>query len=372
VCAAVLLCGCVRKISVAPVKPFQDPVALPARELPALPILAYHRVTPRATNHMVVAPELLREHLRALRDSGYTAITPDEWYDALHGRHTLPPKPVMITFDDAWRDQYEYALPILDEHGVRAAFFAYTSTIGSPGTMSWDELRDVARRGHIVGCHTATHSDLARPFGHESADQYGRRLQREIVEARHNLEQQLGVSVQHFCYPYGYYNSNVIALVRAAGYRTAMTVNPAVNDARTPLPQLGRIIVAPWHSGGELLGLMAARPLRLQDVAPGDGAMPHGQTTQLRAQLPGTLAPLANVRVKWNWRWAEAHWDAASRTVTLPFSAPLAAGIYTAQVHAWDAQSNHYVSAWLFQQTAAPLQAAGASHALAHLHEREL
>lgn len=353
---ATALCACVRKVSVAPVKPFQEPVAMPQRELPALVILAYHRVTPHATNHMVVSPELLRRQLLAVQQHGYTVITPDDWVAAVQGRMACPPKPVIITFDDAWRDQYEYALPILEALGLRAVFYAYTATIGSPDTMSWDELRELARRGHVIGCHSATHSDLARPFAFEHDARYAQRLQREIAGARAVMEQELGLPVAHFCYPYGFYNTNVIATVQAAGYRTAMTVNPSANAATTPLLQLGRIIVAPWTDAEALVQQMAARPLAVT-ATPGDGTMPREATTRVVARLPEVAEPLAAVRFKWNWRWVEAEWDPVTRTVTLPFKAPLTAGIYTAQVHAWDACSNHYVSAWLFQQTA-PARAA--------------
>jgi hypothetical protein len=60
--------------------------------------------------------------------------------------------------------------------------------------------------------------------------------------------------------------------------------------------------------------------------------------------------PLRNVRVKWNWKWADCTWDRATDTVTCYFGTRLAPGLYTAQIHGWDADSNHYVYAWLFQQ----------------------
>jgi len=365
----VALSACVRKVSIAPVKPFQAAVAMPEREVPQLSVLAYHRVTPHATNHMVVAPDLLRRQLQAVQQHGYAVITPDEWVAAVQGRMPAPAKPVIITFDDAWRDQYEYALPILEELRMRAVFYVYTATIGSPETMSWAELREVAGRGHVIGCHTATHSDLARPYQFEDSARYAQRLQREIAGARAVLEEHLGVPVEHFCYPYGYYNTNVIALVRAAGYRTAMTVNPSANEAGTPLLQLGRIVVAPWMDAEGLLQQMAARRLAVQ-AEPCDGAMPRGRTTRLVARLPEMPEPIRAVRMKWNWRWVDAQWNAAERTVTLPFAAPLAAGIYTAQVHAWDARSNHYVCAWLFQQTAGAARAHANSHAYAQLRGR--
>jgi hypothetical protein len=60
--------------------------------------------------------------------------------------------------------------------------------------------------------------------------------------------------------------------------------------------------------------------------------------------------PLCNVRVKWNWKWTDCTWDRATDTVTCYFGTQLTPGLYTAQIHGWDADSNHYVYAWLFQQ----------------------
>jgi peptidoglycan/xylan/chitin deacetylase (PgdA/CDA1 family) len=289
--------------------------------------------------------------MQFLHDHGYTPISLDTWCDAVENGMPLPSKPVIITFDDGWRDQYDYALPILDAFGFKAVFYAYTSVVGNPGTMTWEQLRDLARRGHTIACHSATHSDLVRWFAHEDQAAYERRLQRELGDAKAILEAHVGQSVRHFCYPFGYYNTALVAQVRAAGYVTATTVNPCVNTETTPLYQLGRMIVAPWTTPDELGAFLSSRALPVMALSPRDGAVVATATTTLLVRVPpARTLPLAKVRMKWNWRWADSNYDPVRGIVSLQIPTPLKPSIYTAQVHAWDAASNHYSYAWLFQQ----------------------
>jgi peptidoglycan/xylan/chitin deacetylase (PgdA/CDA1 family) len=327
-----------------------------------LPILAYHRIMPGLDNHMNVNPTLFRRHLEYLHTNQYRTITLDEWYAAVTRGTPLPEKVVAITFDDAWRDQYENAAPLLDEFGMRATFFAYSSVIGEPDYMTWAQVRALAQRGHVVGCHSATHSDLARPFAHEDAAAYARRLTREVNEAQRLTADCAATRVRHFCYPYGYYNTSVIAQVRAVPYATAVTVNPMINTRATPLHQLGRFIIAPWTSVDDLAGLLHQRALPVLRAAPTDGAILQGTLTNVLVRVPpGARLPLASVRMKWNWRWTDSSYDPVRGVVVCAVPAPLKPSLYTAQVHAWDARSNHYAYAWLFQYTAGATQAAGTS-----------
>jgi len=367
VVALPLLAACTRDVAVAPV--MRRPAALLATASNVaptrLPILAYHRVMPGLDNHMNVSPTLFRQHMQYLHTNHYKAITLDEWHTAVCCGTPLPEKIVVITFDDAWRDQYEHAAPILEEFGMRATFFAYTSVIGTPDYMTWAQLRDLAQRGHAIGSHSATHSDLARPFGHEDAAAYERRLTREINDAQRLTADCAAAPVHHFCYPYGYYNTNVIAQVRATPYATAVTVNPMINTRTTPLHQLGRFIIAPWTKVDDLAALLTMQALPVLASSPRDGAILSGAITNLVVRVPpGATLPLARVRMKWNWRWTDSAYDPVRGVIICAVPAPLKPNLYTAQVHAWDAHANHYAYAWLFQQNAAarpPLPAAAAT-----------
>ena len=357
---AALLAACVRKVTVAPLDGrAHDTAALSQPCVTAcLPIITYHRVTDKITSHMTVSSALFTQHMQYLKDHGYTPVTMEEWYLAAAYGLALPVKPVAITFDDAWPDQYEVAAPILRRYGFHATFYAYTMVIGSHAAMTWDELRRLASQGHCIGSHTATHCDLARKKKDESDAAYASRLTKEIVAARQDLEAHLGVTVQHFCYPYGYYNTNVVALLKQAQFRTATTVNPTANTGGTPLLLLGRMIMGPWTTVKQFGALLEQRPLDAARTVPGDGVVQTGATVRVAVEVPEHTPYLpATLRMKFNWKWVQSAWDPATRTVSHSMATPLAPGIYSVQVHAWDAESNHYAYAWQFQQGVAGVQA---------------
>jgi peptidoglycan/xylan/chitin deacetylase (PgdA/CDA1 family) len=154
------------------------------------------------------------------------------------GAWPWPKPPLILVFYEGYRNNYEVALPVLERLGMRAWFFVPTAFIDTPVpeqhafagahsigltdedrpgyrcAMTWDELRDVASRGHIVACHTATHcaiSDVRTPQD----------VQRELVGPRRRLEQELGREVGTLAWlsgaPYGE-NDRVDPAVYEAGY----------------------------------------------------------------------------------------------------------------------------------------------------------
>lgn len=111
---------------------------------------------------------------------------------------------VLITFDDGYRDNLEYALPILADFGVKALFFVITGRIGQVHDMernpwkeylSWDELRDMQKEGHVIGAHTVSHPKLGTLSDLD--------VQQEMGDSISEIGNQLGVSPVHFAYPYG-------------------------------------------------------------------------------------------------------------------------------------------------------------------------
>ncbi|MCX7005387.1 MAG: hypothetical protein NTV22_19245, partial [bacterium] len=182
---------------------------------------------------------------------------------------------------------------------------------------------------------------------------YTRRLTREINEAQRLTADCAAAPVHHFCYPYGYYNTTVVAQVSAVPYATAVTVNPMINTRATPLHQLGRFIIAPWTKVADLEALLTMQALPVMAASPSDGAIMSGTVTNIVVRVPpGTVLPLARVRMKWNWRWTDSSYDPVRGVIVCAVPAPLKPNLYTAQVHAWDARSNHYAYAWLFQKNA--------------------
>ena len=198
------------------------PSALPNRSL-AVPILMYHRVgpieprQPAITDALTVQPAVFASQMRWLRASGFHAITERQLFDALERGARLPANPVLITFDDGYRDILWNAAPLLARLHMPATAYVITGRISGPDTsfLTWPELRRLEALGFDIGSHTVHHVALT----HVSPVQ----ALTELEASRRALERHLRHPVQWFAYPAGAEDAAVLPLVRRAGYVLAAT-----------------------------------------------------------------------------------------------------------------------------------------------------
>jgi peptidoglycan/xylan/chitin deacetylase (PgdA/CDA1 family) len=208
----------------------------PATGTVALPILMYHRIDaldpalPSITLRLTVAPADFAAQMRWLKQNGYHAVTQMQAFDALERGRALPPKPVLITFDDGYRDVIRYAAPLLHRLHMPATAYVITDRISGPDTsfFTWGQLKRLERLGVEIGSHTVSHPDLTiLPASQALA---------ELHTSRRVLEKHLGHPVQWLAYPAGAENASVVELARRAGYVLAVTTNPGTDqDAARPL-----------------------------------------------------------------------------------------------------------------------------------------
>jgi peptidoglycan/xylan/chitin deacetylase (PgdA/CDA1 family) len=186
----------------------------------------YHRIDahtptlPEITHRLTVTPQTFARQIAWLHDHGYHAITQRELFDALvHGKH-LDARPVLITFDDGYRDVFGQASEALARLGMHATAYVITGRISGrdPSFLTWSLLRNLERRGIEIGSHTVSHVDLT-----QLSDAV---LSRELRESRGTLERGLGHPVQWLSYPFGRVDDRVAAAAREAGYVLAMTTAP--------------------------------------------------------------------------------------------------------------------------------------------------
>jgi len=207
-----------------------------------IPILMYHYVRvvtdPKDTIGigLSVKPALFAQQMQYLADNGYTTLTMQEVYDILQGRKTLPAKPIALTFDDGYRDFYTAAWPVLQQHDFKATNYVITNFIGWDAYMTWPMLQELSASGQVeIGAHSRSHADLRTL----SAD----KLMDEVSGSKAILETGLGRPVGAFCYPAGFYNAAIIAAVKRAGYQTATTVQPGIQQSIQNQYELPRIRV---------------------------------------------------------------------------------------------------------------------------------
>lgn len=192
------------------------------------PVLEYHMVDPEDPPDGYVynvPPKEFRAQLDYLRQEGYTTITMLEFMKAKKGKMELPEKPIVLTFDDGYENNYTHMLPILEEYGMKATIYMATNSIGLPGYLTWEELREMQDRGIEIGSHTANHLPLTKLTPEEQDEEV--RLSKLLMEWN-------GIrTVFSFSYPNGEYDAAMPELLRKNEYLTAVTGDAGLNGFET-------------------------------------------------------------------------------------------------------------------------------------------
>jgi peptidoglycan/xylan/chitin deacetylase (PgdA/CDA1 family) len=192
---------------------------LVARDADPVPILLYHVIGDRPAGapfpDLYVPVRVFAAQMNQLARRGSHVVTLQEVYDHWHGA-PLPSRPVVVSFDDGFRNQYTKALPILQRHGWAGTLNLVVQHLheGTYG-LGPRQVRHMIAAGWEVDSHTLTHAYLPGLAGAQ--------LDREVAGSRHTLHALFNIPVNFFCYPYGAYSSAVIAAARRAGYLGATT-----------------------------------------------------------------------------------------------------------------------------------------------------
>lgn len=238
----------------------------------SIPVLMYHHVNTRG-NFINVTPENFEAHMRYLNRHGFTALHTDE-FQAILNRQKMPPKkPVIITFDDGWLDNWVFAFPALKKYGMKAVIFVITSLIPEKGRrqradegkvaglpkhkecermietgsasevmVSWEEIREMTDTGLIeIQSHTHTH----RRFDKLYADLDERRevLMKELKTSKEIIEEKLGMACDAICWPWGKYHREYVEVARSLGYRLMFTTEKGTNTHGTEPWRIKRITI---------------------------------------------------------------------------------------------------------------------------------
>lgn len=202
-------------------------------ELVDVPVLNYHKVD-NMNIALSVSPQEFDEQMRYLAENGYHTISPDQLTGYLKYGRSLPEKPVLITFDDGYHDNYINAYPILKKYGFTATIFLVTGLVGHDSRfLTWDEVREMQKNGFTFGSHTVTHHALTKLTPEQ--------VRSELVESSKEMERELGVRPRYFAYPTGAYNLKLAEMVRQAGYRAAFSIRYGEVDSESDLFALERI-----------------------------------------------------------------------------------------------------------------------------------
>lgn len=175
----------------------------------------YHSIGDEKDNDAVISQERFAEQMDFLYKNHYNPLTLDTLADYISQGKALPVKPVVITFDDGYRDTYDVAMPILKQYGFSSIVFIPAGEVGT--NLSWEQLREMKASGMQIGSHSYHHRELAKLAPAEQAE--------EIAKSKEVLDRNLQQDTRWFCYPYGSYDTATLKLLQDKGMTIAVTMN---------------------------------------------------------------------------------------------------------------------------------------------------
>lgn len=226
-----------------------------------VPVLMWHNLAEESSGDMTISVDTFRAQIEALHEAGFKTVSLQQLYDYVHFGTELPEKPIVLTFDDGYFSNYEYAFPILQEYDMQATIFAIGVSVGNDTYKDTDhamtphfgadEAREMVDSGLIsVQSHTfdmhqwppfedgnAQVRETLLPFDGEADADYEAAVEADFAESRELLESITGQPVNALAFPEGAYVTLTQDALRSAGAELTFTTVRAVNTVVKGLPQ---------------------------------------------------------------------------------------------------------------------------------------
>src|SRR5437868_8930212 len=217
-------------------------------------VYGYHRFVNQVRRpNTEITPQMFEQQMQELKNRGISVIGMQDFLAWKRGEKNIPPRCAIVTFDDGWKSQYDVAWPIMKKFGYPFTLFLYTEGIrgghfGGGEAVTWEQLAEMRDAGVDIQAHSETHQDLRKPYDKVakkklSPPEYEQWLQNEVGRCKETLEQRLGVKVNCFAVPYGFYNQHVKDVAKGLGYEAVFTVYGQPITYRSAMDSLGRYLI---------------------------------------------------------------------------------------------------------------------------------
>ena len=212
-----------------------EPTAPPIDQNSQVIVFGYHRFEQKVRRpDTEITPEAFEAQMQKLRDEKIAVIKMQDLLAWKRGEKSIPARAAIITIDDGYKSGYEVAWPILKKFEYPFTLFIYTEGIkggkyGGGEAMSWEQLAEMRDAGVDIQAHSATHQDLRKPYDKATRrrlnpQEYDEWLESEVGGSKATLEQKLGIRVNCFAVPFGYYNDKVKEAAKKARFEAVFTV----------------------------------------------------------------------------------------------------------------------------------------------------
>lgn len=218
----------------------------------SIPVLMYHRVVTEAPEHsqhgIWVTARSFEQNLILLKQRGFSSVTFEQYQLFLNGKCSLPMKPVIITFDDGYEDNYTHAFPLLMKYGFSAVIFIVTDAMRRANfwdanepqvpLLNNEQISEMSMAGIEFGSHTVTHPNLTQC----SPEQ----IRKEFIDSKQMIEQLTGKEIISIAYPYGAVNDTAKSLAIEAGYKFGIATDSGPIKFYEDFFEIRRTQIFPW------------------------------------------------------------------------------------------------------------------------------
>lgn len=224
-------------------------------------ILVYHRFGPQVVDSMTIRTTTFRTQLSFLRQTRHPVIPLRALVDCLNGGAATPAGAVVITADDGHRSVLTDMLPIAAEFGVPVTLFIYPSAISNASyALTWEQLSAARRQGNVdIQSHTFWHPNFNHERRRLDAEAFRRFATVQLARPRAVIRDRLGVEPDLVAWPFGIYDSELISIARAAGYRAGFTLERRIVTPRDTMMALPRFLVTDDATGARLASMLPSQ-----------------------------------------------------------------------------------------------------------------
>lgn len=208
----------------------------------------YHSILKDKTKSedYTITPETLKQDLEYISSKGYTTIIMTDLINYVYNNEPLPEKPIMITFDDGYYNNYGYAIPILKEYNMKAVISIvgeYTDKFSESGEtnlnysyMRWEDVRNAMEEGtiefqnHTYSLHSNTkgRSGSAKRKG-ESLEQYKKVLKSDLLKLQAEFRENTNYEPSTYTYPFGQVSKESKEIIKELGFKASLSCSSGIN-----------------------------------------------------------------------------------------------------------------------------------------------
>ncbi|MGP4077741.1 S-layer homology domain-containing protein [Halobacillus sp. K22] len=240
-----------------------------------IPLLMYHSLSknPADWSSVTISPDKFYEEMLYLKALGMNTINSKQLIDAKNGKAELPDNPVMVTFDDGYRNNYLHAYPVLEKLNMKAVISIIGWSVGRTTDLgeeqdiiphfTWGEAKEMADSGHVdIQNHSFNLHNLGSSNGYgkgtlpregETVEEHAERFKKDTMKIHQLIKEKLGYEPELFTYPYGAYNQTTENALKELGYQATLTTHSGISDLNDGLFQMKRINSPAYLPGYQLM-----------------------------------------------------------------------------------------------------------------------